>query len=97
MELATVNDANPCGDRGLDAVCPPVALDRTKDEKWRRWESNLRQDDSICLSPTPKNTRHGNQMSDSGCVESPNSPRCSPILLISDRYRLDILRLSLFR
>jgi len=40
MELATVNDENPCGDRGLDAVCPPVALDSTKDEKWRRRESN---------------------------------------------------------
>jgi hypothetical protein len=40
MELATVNDENPCGDRGLDAVCPPVALDRSKDEKWRRRESN---------------------------------------------------------
>ena len=24
MELATVNDENPCGDRGLDAVCPPA-------------------------------------------------------------------------
>ena len=24
MELAAVNDENPCGDRGLDAVCPPV-------------------------------------------------------------------------
>jgi len=36
MELATVNDENPCGDRGLDAVCPPVALDGTDGEKWRR-------------------------------------------------------------
>ena len=40
MELATVNDENPCGDRGLDAVCPPVALDGTDGEKWRRRESN---------------------------------------------------------
>ncbi len=40
MELATVNDENPCGDRGLDAVCPSLALDGTKDEKWRRRESN---------------------------------------------------------
>ena len=36
MELATVNDENPCGDRGLDAVCQPLALDGTKDKKWRR-------------------------------------------------------------
>jgi len=40
MELATVNDDNPCGDRGLDAVCPPVAIDGTDSEKWRRRESN---------------------------------------------------------
>jgi len=42
MELATVNDENPCGDRGLDAVCPPVAIDGTDGEKWRRRESNPR-------------------------------------------------------
>ena len=42
MELATVNDENPCGDRGLDAVCPSLALDGTRDEKWRRRESNPR-------------------------------------------------------
>ena len=42
MELATVNDKNPCGDRGLDAVCPPVAIDGTDGEKWRRRESNPR-------------------------------------------------------
>jgi hypothetical protein len=36
MELATVNDENPCGDRGLDAVCPSVAIDGTDGEKWRR-------------------------------------------------------------
>ena len=42
MELATLNDENPCGDRGLDAVCPPVALDGTDGEKWRRRESNPR-------------------------------------------------------
>ena len=40
MELATLNDETPCGDRGLDAVCPPVALDGTDGEKWRRRESN---------------------------------------------------------
>jgi hypothetical protein len=40
MELATVNDENPCGDRGLDAVCPSVAIDGTDGEKWRRRESN---------------------------------------------------------
>ena len=42
MELATLNDETPCGDRGLDAVCPPVALDGTDGEKWRRRESNPR-------------------------------------------------------
>ena len=42
MELATVNDENPCSDRGLDAVCPPVAIDGTGGEKWRRRESNPR-------------------------------------------------------
>ena len=36
MELATVDDENPCGDRGLDAVRPPVAIDGTDSEKWRR-------------------------------------------------------------
>ena len=41
-ELATINDENPCGDRGLDAVCPPVAIDGTDGEKWRRRESNPR-------------------------------------------------------
>jgi len=41
--------------------------------------------------------RQRNQMPARGCEESPNSSRCRPILLISDRYRLDILRLSLFR
>ncbi len=42
MELATVNDETPCGDRGLDAVCPPVSIDGTDGEKWRRRESNPR-------------------------------------------------------
>ena len=42
MELATVNDENPCGDRGSDAVCPPVAIDGTDGKKWRRQESNPR-------------------------------------------------------
>ena len=42
MELATVNDENPCGNRGLDAVCQPLALDGSKDKKWRRRESNPR-------------------------------------------------------
>ena len=40
MELASVNDENPCGDRGLDAVCPSLAIDGTDGEKWRRRESN---------------------------------------------------------
>ena len=40
MELATVDDAPACGDRGLDAVCPPVAIDGTDRKKWRRRESN---------------------------------------------------------
>ena len=42
MELANVNDENPCGDRGLDAVWPHLALDATDGEKWRRRESNPR-------------------------------------------------------
>jgi len=42
MELATVNDENPCGDRSLDAVCPSLANDATDGEKWRRRESNPR-------------------------------------------------------
>ena len=42
MELASLNDENPCGDRGLDAVCPPVAINGTDGEKWRRRESNPR-------------------------------------------------------
>ena len=41
-ELATINDDNPCGDRGLDAVCPSVAIDGTDGEKLRRRESNPR-------------------------------------------------------
>lgn len=36
MELATVNDKNPGGDTGLDAVCPAVALDGTDGKTWRR-------------------------------------------------------------
>ena len=36
MELASVNDENPCGDRGLDAVCPSLAIDGTDGEKLRR-------------------------------------------------------------
>ena len=32
MELATVNDENPCGDRGLDAVCPSVTIEDTDDQ-----------------------------------------------------------------
>jgi hypothetical protein len=42
MELPRVNDEDPCGDRGLDAVCPPVAIDGTDGNKWRRPESNPR-------------------------------------------------------
>ena len=34
MELATVNDENPCGNRGSGAVCAPLALAGTKDKKW---------------------------------------------------------------
>ncbi len=41
MKLATANDENPCGDRGLDVVCPSLAIDGTDGEKWRRRESNL--------------------------------------------------------
>ena len=40
MELATVNDENPCGNRGSGAVCAPLALAGTKDKKWGRRESN---------------------------------------------------------
>ena len=40
MELATVNDEDPRGDKGLDAVCPPVAINGTDGKKWRRRESN---------------------------------------------------------
>ena len=42
MELATVNDENPCGAKGLDAACQPLAPDGTKGKKWRRrdtWQS----------------------------------------------------------
>ena len=42
MELAPVKDENPCGNRGLVAVWTPLARDGTKDEKWRRRESNPR-------------------------------------------------------
>ena len=46
MERTTVNDENPCGDRGLDAVCSSLAIDGTDGEKWRRRESNPRPVDS---------------------------------------------------
>ena len=36
MELATVNEKNPCGNRGFHLLCQPLAPDGTKDEKWRR-------------------------------------------------------------
>ena len=42
MELATVNDENPCDNRGSGVICPPLAPDGTRDEKWRRRESNPR-------------------------------------------------------
>ena len=50
MELATVNDETPSGNRGLDAVCPPLALDGTDGEKWRRREWNP--------LPEKRNERH---------------------------------------
>jgi hypothetical protein len=40
MELATVNDENPCDNRGSGVICPPLAPDGTKGGKWRRRESN---------------------------------------------------------
>ncbi|MFP6702746.1 MAG: hypothetical protein VB861_13430 [Planctomycetaceae bacterium] len=40
MELATPQEENPYGSRGFDVVCPPLAPDGTRDEKWRRRESN---------------------------------------------------------
>jgi hypothetical protein len=40
MELATAQEENPYGNRGSDVICPPLALDGTRDEKWRRRESN---------------------------------------------------------
>ena len=42
MELATVNEENPCGNRGFHLLCQPLAPDGTKDEKWRRRGSNPR-------------------------------------------------------
>ena len=42
MELATPQDENPCVNRGSGVICPPLALDGTRDEKWRRRESNPR-------------------------------------------------------
>jgi len=42
MELATVNDENPCDNRGSGVICPPLAPDGTKGGKWRRRESNPR-------------------------------------------------------
>ena len=40
MELATAQEENPCDNRGSGVVCPPLALDGTDGEKWRRRESN---------------------------------------------------------
>jgi len=40
MELATPPSEPPCGDRGLEAVCLPVAIDGTDGDKWRRRELN---------------------------------------------------------
>ncbi len=40
MELATINEENPCGNRGFHLLCQSLALDGTRDEKWRRRESN---------------------------------------------------------
>ena len=35
MELATAQDENPCVNRGFHLLCPPLAPDGTRDEKWR--------------------------------------------------------------
>ena len=40
LELATINDETSCGDRSLDAINPPVAIDATDGEKRRRRKSN---------------------------------------------------------
>ena len=40
MELATVNEENPCGNRGFHLLCQSLAPGGTKDEKWRRRGSN---------------------------------------------------------
>ena len=40
MELATPQDENPCVNRGSGVICQPLAPDGTRDEKWRRRESN---------------------------------------------------------
>ena len=42
MELAAVNDENPFGSRGLDAVCQTLALAGSKGKNWWRRESNPR-------------------------------------------------------
>ena len=42
MELATINEENPCGNRGFHLLCQSLAPDGTKDEKWRRRGSNPR-------------------------------------------------------
>ena len=36
MELAAINEENPCGNRGFHLLCQSLAPDGTKDEKWRR-------------------------------------------------------------
>ena len=40
MELATPQEENPCDNRGSGVICQPLAPDGTRDEKWRRRESN---------------------------------------------------------
>ena len=42
MELAAINEKNPCGNRGFHLLCQSLAPDGTKDEKWRRRGSNPR-------------------------------------------------------
>jgi len=88
MELAAVNDENPCGDRGLDAVCPPLAIDGTDGEKWRRRESNERA--GVCKSLSDKTvTTYENgsealrqRVDDSGCHELTADSRLGRLIAV---------------
>ncbi|MDE0735127.1 MAG: hypothetical protein OSB47_04850, partial [Pirellulaceae bacterium] len=42
MELATINEENPCGNRGFYLLCQSLAPGGTKDQEWRRRGSNPR-------------------------------------------------------